>query len=90
MVLEASNCAPEDQRQNTSGDGIERAQVPNLFEARNAAEARDHIVRSPAGRFVDYDDTVHGNNGTTLFMLLIILPHSRTAARPEPAHRLPR
>ena len=31
----------------------------DFLEARNAAEARDHIVRSPAGRFVDYDDTVH-------------------------------
>ena len=34
----------------------------DFFEARNAAEAGDHVVRSPAGRFVDYDGTVHEGN----------------------------
>ena len=51
--------ATDNQRQNTGGDGIERAQVPNFFSSGNAAEASDNVVRSPAGRFVDYDDTVH-------------------------------
>ena len=38
----------------------------DFFEARNAAGARDHIVRSPAGRFVDYDDTVHGGKDSKI------------------------
>jgi len=52
-VLRESRELAEDNRQNTGGHGIERAQMANGLFAGDAAHLRDHVVAGDACWFVD-------------------------------------
>ena len=49
----------EEQRENSGGHGVERAEVADGFFAGGAAHDGDYVVRGHAGGFVEYQKTVH-------------------------------
>ena len=46
--------------QDSGGQRIERAQMPDRALAQNAAHAIDHIMRGQSGGLIDDENTVHG------------------------------
>jgi hypothetical protein len=49
----------KEQRQNTGGHGIKRSKMPDGALASGTSHDGDHVMRGEAGRFIEYEKTVH-------------------------------